>query len=720
MKRTSVFSMLLALAASVQSYGATVIHYNFEDGTASTAMNATGDSSRFGSADLSGNGYNFLAWDANAGPKFSAEGDTATGAGLSAYFTGGQDGYNTAISNWGPQAWTIELSFKYTTVAAFKTLIGKDGTAGLSDAGLSAFYLQTDGDNGNAIRLQYVTKSNEKFNLLTSLVPTANQWYHLVVRSDGRYLDIFVDTLDNTGFNSIGSWDLDTVSPSLGDVDHSFKVTGNWTFGRGWYNKSEDFMSGNIDDIRFSDTALDKTDFLQYKAVYSPTPEEGAILVDTNSDLSWQQDSGTVAQFYRVYISNDPNVYGTEPNSFEDAQYTQMTTPELSLDKLEYNQLYKWRVDTYTSATSVIPGPIWSFTTAPDAVVFAKQPVSTVANPSASFSVTASGAVRYEWFKDGSSTVLSNESTLNISSATLADEGFYYCIAYNGPTAATTSSTLTSDKAYLWTARKMGHWTFDGHMNDSVGLYVTGAPGHDGSIGINSSTTANVGDNVLGYDDGIAGQAIAFTNDDDFVAIDDAQFFNFYPYGFTASLWYKYNGTTNPGWRLPMSKLGAEGWLFGVDHAARKESVFIVENGAGWLHADSSVNVGDGQWHLLTVTYDPATKALVNYVDGLASNTQTFNISSRPLSTAPVSIGGRDPENSVSALIDEVVMYSYPLTQHEIIDELYYPLSGEGVCISPIADGLDLVADCKIDLKDLAKLAAAWLDCGRYPESSCN
>jgi hypothetical protein len=83
MKNAAKLFVVVMLASSV-TFGATVLHYDFEDGTAGVPMNdfpVTQINGTVGTADLSGNGYDMHAWDDYWGPVFSAEGDTPTGTG---------------------------------------------------------------------------------------------------------------------------------------------------------------------------------------------------------------------------------------------------------------------------------------------------------------------------------------------------------------------------------------------------------------------------------------------------------------------------------------------------------------------------------------------------------------------------------------------------------------------------------------------------------------
>ncbi|MBE0536647.1 MAG: PEP-CTERM sorting domain-containing protein [Phycisphaerae bacterium] len=264
MKRVLTWCVIGLLTGCVTTYGATILHYDFEDGTPETPMNnypVTQQNGMPGTADLSGNGYAMHAWDDYWGPMFSASGQTPTGAGLSSMHDGHRDGYTLAdgIRAWSPSTWTIELSFKLDDVTGWRTMIGRDDWAQHNGTNIdvgAAFYIQKNGEN-NAIRLNYATVSGERISLDASLVPQAGQWYRFAIVADGDQVDMYANQLDGNGFQNVGSFTLDA------GVDHSLLATGNWTFGRGWWNGGfVDHIAGNLDDIRFSDEALTTDQFI--------------------------------------------------------------------------------------------------------------------------------------------------------------------------------------------------------------------------------------------------------------------------------------------------------------------------------------------------------------------------------------------------------------------------------------------------------------------------
>jgi hypothetical protein len=248
----------LAIALSsglLAANAATVAHWNFDGGTAGTAF------SDLPVVDNSGNGNTMLGFSSQWGPSYSTL--VPNGGGLSSGHNGSQDGYTAGapVNTWSPTAWTIELSLNLTSLSGWKTIIGRDGSS-QADA-QSDFYLQKNGID-NRFRVNFDTVGGERYVLDSDFVPVANQWYGLAVTSDGSLLTMYADKSDGNGYQSVGSLALNNLNNNALAASNF-----NWTFGRGWYGGSfVDHISGNLDNIRFSDEALNPAQLL---AVPEPT-----------------------------------------------------------------------------------------------------------------------------------------------------------------------------------------------------------------------------------------------------------------------------------------------------------------------------------------------------------------------------------------------------------------------------------------------------------------
>ncbi len=476
----------LAICACAQA--ATVLHYNFEDGTPNTPMNnypETQQNGAIGTADLSGNGYHMHAWDDYWGPMFSQLRQTPTGVGLSAMHDGHRDGYTLAdgIRLWSPSRWTIELSFKLDSVSGWLTLIGRDGAAqynGQDIDAAAAFYIQKSGDNG-AIRVNFATVSGERIWVDSSLFPVPGQWYHFAVVVDGDRIDMYADYLDGNGFQEAGTHML---TPG---IDHSLLPTGNWTFGRGWFGGNfVDHIAGNLDDIRFSNVPLTPDQFLHSLYAHQPDPVQNAETVPTSqSTLSWiNRDGVDVCEVYFGKNTSEPNALSYK-NVLTLIETIQSPPKECTIDiptTLAEGDVCYWVVDSYRGlappAEPNLPGIIWTFTVhdlIPPVIRSQPRDAAAAQGQTATFSITAEditgGIVQYQWFKvvpegdDMPMTELGpDKDTLVISNVQISDEGHYYCRVSND------AGVVDSTAAMLVIQFGLIHrYSFTNDPNDSVG-----------------------------------------------------------------------------------------------------------------------------------------------------------------------------------------------------------------------------------------------------------
>jgi hypothetical protein len=396
MKNATKLFLVVILLSSV-TFGATILHYDFEDGTPGVPMNdfpVTQINGTVGTADLSGNGYDMYAWDDYWGPWFSAEGDTPTGTGLSSVHQSHNDGYTLAdgIRRWSPSTWTIELSFKLNDPSGWRTLIGRDDWTGIDGDIGPSLQVQSNGID-DAMRVAFVTVSNEHYELFSSLIPEPGKWYHLAVVTDGDRLDMYADQFDGNGFQNIGTLIMEA------GIDHSLLATGNWTFGRGWYNDNfVDHIDGNMDNIRFSDEALTTDQLIPAtlmatkEQAHAPQPSTGATGVPLDQVLSWTTaldpndanvpNPAITAHNLWLSIAYDPMNPPDAPNwqdpSVQVIEIPADTNPadgnvdpiaSYSPTGLQRDALYYWIVDESLGAVStedwenIIEGAMWSFKT---------------------------------------------------------------------------------------------------------------------------------------------------------------------------------------------------------------------------------------------------------------------------------------------------------------------------------------------------------------------
>jgi hypothetical protein len=93
---------------------------------------------------------------------------------------------------------------------------------------------------------------------------------------------------------------------------------------------------------------------------YNPVPAEGAPFVDIHVELSWSPGTGAIA--HHVYLGDNQEdvLAGTADTDMGIVEVSSFT-PE----PLEYEKTYYWKVDE-DDGTSIHPGLIWTFKTAPE------------------------------------------------------------------------------------------------------------------------------------------------------------------------------------------------------------------------------------------------------------------------------------------------------------------------------------------------------------------
>lgn len=147
-----------------------------------------------------------------------------------------------------------------TTEGAYQTIIGRDNNAPPDDSlgRVALFYLSRTPDkvrgreNPGTFRLELINSDGTSIfaNSLTTAEPGI--WYHVAVVGDASRgtVTLFVNGSEEgsaTGYSGL-------YVPSGGS---------SWTIGRGQFNRRPaDFVTGVIDEVRFSDAALSPSEFL--------------------------------------------------------------------------------------------------------------------------------------------------------------------------------------------------------------------------------------------------------------------------------------------------------------------------------------------------------------------------------------------------------------------------------------------------------------------------
>jgi hypothetical protein len=242
-----------------------------------------------------------------------------------------------------------------------------------------------------------------------------------------------------------------------------------------------------------------------------------------------------------------------------------------------------------------------------------------------------------------------------------------------------------------------GWWRFDGNANDSSGKAIHGRPvgnpnyaaGHDGSaleldgndhIVLGTSSDLNFADST-DFSVALWVKTAGWQNDAAIISNKD------------------WDSGSNTGWAIAGESGGSGSWQWNYKGAI----------GGRRDYDPPGPTLSDGQWHHLCVTHDRNGYAKF-YFDGLYQDQRDISGSTGSINAGyPTVIGTDGAEGKVWAywfigLVDDVRIYNKALTQAEV---LY--LAGARL-------RLDLAEDGKIDLKDYAALADAWLDELLWPQ----
>lgn len=237
-------------------------------------------------------------------------------------------------------------------------------------------------------------------------------------------------------------------------------------------------------------------------------------------------------------------------------------------------------------------GSIWTFNTigVTPQILVGPEHTLTDFDGKASFRVTASpSATDYRWFKVGDPDVQLSDggiysgtqtTTLIIDGATVADEGEYYCIAYNGDPDDGGVPSEPSHAAKLWYPRLVSYYPFeeiseDGTSPDVISGFdaVMMQAGAAPLPGLNS-TNAIVGSSCLQLDN---------ANE----ASEDGQYAQL-PAGVV-----DYKDITISLWIYPTS---SKGWSRAIDFGNGTTDYLIItpEAGSGWGACRYATRVDDG------------------------------------------------------------------------------------------------------------------------------
>ncbi|MBI9016046.1 MAG: immunoglobulin domain-containing protein [Phycisphaerae bacterium] len=552
-------------------------------------------------------------------------------------------------------------------------------------------------------------KINSSFGLGTSM---NDNWVNSTVPANSVGIRFLVVKLAFDGTDTIATLyvttdgdTIDIADPTTFTATQTITIAGALTFdGVNAYAYHGGTTSNGIDEIHIADSyeTLFSTD-----TAHSPTPKSGATLVPVDQVLEWMAPDAITAEKYDVYFGTDPNA-ATMPKV--QTGTTALTyTPALAL-----GVTYHWRVDAYEAGNATpYQGKVWSFTVVPQVVLIDTDPISqtVAAGETVTLSSIALNAETYKWTKDGADITAANVTgintdTLTITNTQLADEGFYACVASN-----TVPSQATTASAQIMTKRLVGHWTFDNVLTDAI----TGVdaeivdPNSENEIAPTvefDTTDAIVGSGCLLLDNAVEAEG-------GWLQIPGTEeIYNFYPQGLTVSTWSKTPADQSGEYKNIVEKNSGDVASRMFQRVAGTQGLFRMGPAVAWTNA----SISDGNWHLMTTTYDPETGIAQVYQNGVAKGFSVMEPTAAG-NTAPLVIGGSFSETGMGWIgsIDDVKIYNYPLSPVEVAYS-YTDVTGTTICVDNEGLVYDFNNDCVVNLEDFATFAATWLNCRIVPD----
>jgi hypothetical protein len=152
--------------------------------------------------------------------------------------------------------YTIEGAFKIDTLNRFQSILVKDGNVGggggVGPGPLPPMNVKLFADN--TFNIETFDGAGAFHKITANDLAVANQWYKFAVVNDGATLSLYLDSSDGNGY--VLQNQQAAVSGGL------FNNNSVWAVGRGWFNGVNDFFDGQIDEVRISDVALGRGEFL--------------------------------------------------------------------------------------------------------------------------------------------------------------------------------------------------------------------------------------------------------------------------------------------------------------------------------------------------------------------------------------------------------------------------------------------------------------------------
>lgn len=210
----------------------------------------------------------------------------------------------------------------------------------------------------------------------------------------------------------------------------------------------------------------------------------------------------------------------------------------------------------------------------------------------------------------------------------------------------------------------VGHWkmdecqgssAFDAAGNGNKGTITIGATGSQTSLGTCSTSSTAWGNGATGK----FNSSLNFDGTDDYASVADSPSLDMGT--MTISAWIKTSKSTEQY----IAERNNVTFYFATGITSGKLCYYIASVAATWTCSSRSVT--DGSWHHVVGTWDTSNKKL--YIDGVLDTTAAGTGGNIANSNQPINISVRNlssPTGYFSGQIDDVRLYNYALTKHQV------------------------------------------------------
>ncbi len=574
-------------------------------------------------------------------------------------------------------------------------------------------YAGTENLQTNGSRILFVFNANIADHSLAYPI-TAQKWYHCVAEFDTRgnsvvegqltgMARLWIDDLSGEGLQLVASREM--TKSAYGDGFNRLIGINRWAGGGGDWNQGRIFNPALY---------LGVTD----SAAWDPRPMDHQAVV-TGNTLSWQvRDMYEVSGFDIYFDPNEPKVSARDVSVRVEQNWGEATYT-IGSDLLP-DTLYYWRVDTREpnalGSDIIHQGEVWTFRTAPNTPYVTLQPMNQTvpAGGQAVLTVEGENQTAFTWYlsQDAANDTPADDIVVGTGSGTLLvedvspeKEGYYYCILSND------AGWEASRIALVAIQKLVAQWQFEGDLMDSVGDFdgiKFGEPNYvDGSIAGGMAVLL----------DGLSAVEVPYTA-------------KLNTESFTVTAWVK--PTETGAYQAVVSSRDdgpAKGYILYIN--PNNQWSFWTSS-SGWTNTTGPQAAFD-DWSHVAISFDAeavdiggvATGTRTLYVNGVRVASGQATMLPNPRRSLLIGAGENETVTHNFFLvgqIDDVRYYNYPLDPFDIAGMYTAIVSDEPICVvNPTYDisGPDGTPDCRVDLYDLAALAAGWLECNRLPVEFC-